>query len=581
LPFKRAHDLPTKLVREMSFFSPRMCLLAAALLSATTACSFRFKGQIGPAEDENAGVGAGGAGVGPPQIPVVPECQNAPKQPGPSPVRRLTKAQYNNTVRDLLNDTSAPANQFPQEEIGLGFTNNAHTQAVSGLLIEEYEKAAAGLATRAVQNLPQLMGCNPAGGEDACMRSFLTSFGLRAWRRPLTREESDRLFAFYTKSKQGADFPTAVRMTVEVMLQSPHFIYMVESGGATVAGDVTRLTGYEMASRLSYLLWGTMPDTALFEAAAAGTLDTAAGVAEQAQRMLKDPRTNQAVGTFIHEWLDLAKLGKVDKDARLFPMFTPKIRELLRQETEMFTKSVMLEGGNLETLLLADYTFMNRELAAYYGLNGPSGEAFGKVALDTRKHLGLLTHAGLMASYAKVDQSSPVTRGVFVREHLLCSTPPPPPNNVMVAPPPPDPTLTTRERFARHRSDPTCAGCHAVMDPIGFGFEHFDAIGRWRDSEGTKPIDASGEINGTMDADGPFNGASELAMKLSKSAQVRGCMVSHWFRYAYGRGDSATEDKCALASLNAAFANANGDFRQLMIALTQTDVFLYRTKEAP
>jgi hypothetical protein len=566
-------------------------LALVALTLPFAACSFRFKGSIG-ASDENGGAGAingmvggsggavgaggsGGLGGGAPPLPMPAECTMAPPKPGPSAVRRLTRAQYNNTVHDLLNDTSAPANQFPEEEVGLGFTNNSDTQSVSGLLVEQYETAAAQLATKAVENLNGLVGCDPTKG-DECVRTFITNFGLRAYRRPLAKEEVDRLFAFYGASKQSGDVRDAVRMTVQAMLQSPHFLYRLESGGAAVAGKVTKLTGYEMASRISYLLWSTMPDAELFAAAGAGKLDSTGGILEQVQRMLKDARVNQSVGTFIGEWLDLAKLGKVEKDANLFPQFAPQVRALLRKETEQFAGDVMLNGGNMEGLLLGNYSFMNKDLATFYGLSGPKGAAFEKVMLDGKKRLGLLTQAGLMASYAKPDQTSPITRGLFVRERFLCSSPPPPPANIRVSPPPPDPTLTTRERFARHRTDPACASCHSAMDPIGFGFEHFDAIGRWRDAEGSLPIDATGEVIGTRDADGTFDGVPELATKLSKSAQVRECLVGHWFRFAYGRGDSATEDKCALAALNMSFAASNGDFKQLIIALTQTDVFLYR-----
>jgi uncharacterized protein DUF1592/uncharacterized protein DUF1588/uncharacterized protein DUF1587/uncharacterized protein DUF1595/uncharacterized protein DUF1585 len=576
------------MAREMTLRSARRVVLLLATVAPAASCTYRFKGHIGAGEegsgagavggggggDPTGGTGGFGGGLGgAPQIPIPSDCEKAPVNPGPSPLRRLTRAEYNNTVHDLLNDRTAPANLFPDEEIALGFTNNADAQSVSGLLVEQYETAAASLASAAVGNLNGLLGCNPTSGDD-CIKSFISNFGLRAYRRPLSKAESDRLFAFYSSNKQSSDVTTAVRLMVQALLQSPSFIYRIEGAGTALSATVSNLTGYEMASRLSYLLWSTMPDAELFAAAGSGKLDSTNGILEQAQRMLKDPRTNQSVGTFVKEWLDLNKLDKVEKDARLFPQFNPTLRGLMRQETELFSRDVMLNGGKLETLLGGNYSFMNRTLATYYGLTGPAGDAFEKTMLDTSKRTGVMTQAGLMASYAKIDQTSPVTRGVFVKERFLCSTPSPPPNNVRVSPPVPDPTLTTRERFARHRADPACAGCHNTMDPIGFGFEHYDAIGRWRDTEGTLAVDASGEIVGTRDADGPFNGAGELATRLSRSAQVRECMVSYWFRYAYGRGDSASEDKCVLGALNLAFAS--GDFKQLLLALTQTDAFLHR-----
>jgi hypothetical protein len=515
------------------------------------------------------------------QPPVAAPCRAAAAQPGPSPVRRLTRAEYDNTVRDLLGDATAPARKFPQEEVVLGFTNNADGQSVSGLLIEQYESAATDLALAATGNLPKLLGCDPAArGEDACVRAFLPGFGLRAYRRPLAPDEVDRLFAFYAAGKQAWDFRTGVRLMLQAMLQSPNFLYRLETGGATVAGAITKLGGYDMASRLSYLLWSSMPDTALLDAAAAGKLETAAQVQEQARRMLADPRAGQAVTTFVSEWLELEKLAKVEKDATLFPRFTTPIRALLRRETEAFAASLILGGGNLEALLTAAHTFMNKDLAAYYGTSGPKGDAFERVALDGARRAGLVTQGGLMAANAKVNQSSPVARGLFVREHLLCSTPPPPPPNANVSPPAPDPALTTRERFARHRTDPACSSCHLLMDPVGLGFEHFDAAGLWRDSEGGKPIDASGELVSTADANGKFDGAVELGARLGGSSQVRDCMVVQWFRHAYGRSE-LDGDQCTLAALGAAFAPGKGDFKALLVALTQADPFLYRTKEMP
>lgn len=534
-------------------------------------------GRIIDPDDRMGGGGMGGMVPGP-LPPTAPECMNAPVRPGPSPIRRLTRAEYNNTVRDLLDDNSEPANRFAEEELGLGFSNNAVVQSVSGLLIEQYETAAANLAAAATSNLPRLLGCDPATrGEDACVRDFLGNFGMRAYRRPLAPAERDRLFGFYMTSKAAHDFRSGVSMTVQAMLQSPDFLYRLETGTATVSGSVARLSGYEMASRLSYMLWATMPDAALFEAAAAGKLDRAEGVREQARRMVDDPRAKQAVNLFQSQWLELDKIGSAQKDGGLFPRFTPVLRALLRKELELLVSDVMLNSGGARSLFDADYTFMNKDLAAYYGVRGPAGEAFEKVMLDQKKYLGVLTRAGILAANAKADQTSPVLRGFFVRERLMCAPPPPPPATVNTTPPAPDPSSTTRDRFARHRADPACASCHQLMDPVGFGFEHYDAVGRWRDTDGGKAIDASGEIIGSQDADGRFDGAVELSTRLGKSPQVRACLVTQWFRFGYGRSE-IDDDRCTLGALNAAFST-KGDFKDLLVALTQTDVFLHRTAE--
>jgi len=536
-------------------------VLACVALGAGGGC----RGEIGSA--------AGGPGVHPlPPASVV--CRNAAPQPGPSPLRRLTRAEYDYTVADLLGDTTAPGAQLPDEEIALAFTNNADAQSVSGLLIEGYENAAIALATAATADLPRLLGCDPAArGEEVCVREFLPRFGRRAFRRPLDAGEVDRLLAFYTASKQTDDFATAVRMTVQAMLQMPSFLYRVESNGAQTVG---KPGAYEMASRLSYLLWSSMPDAPLLDAAGSGGLDTAAGVLQQARRLLADPRSGRAVHSFFGQWLDLDRIAKAEKDATLFPRFTADVRRLLRTETTLFTDDVVFGGRGMSDLLLGSYTFMNKDLAAFYGKPGPTGAAFEKVALDPARQAGILTQAGLLAATAKVNQTSPVARGLFVRERLLCNPPPPPPANVNATPPAPDPTLTTRERFARHRADAACAGCHALMDPLGLGFEHFDGQGLWRDTDAGHAVDATGQITATTDINGPFDGAVDLARKLSSSADVEGCMVKQWFRFGYGRSEGDA-DQCTLQALGQAFHGK--DFQQLLLALTQSDTFLYRTNE--
>ena len=462
----------------------------------------------------------------------------------------------------------------------LGFDNNADQQRTSALLVEGYQSAALALSKAATLDLPALLACDPVSqGEDACVAGFVSDFGLRAYRRPLAAEETSRLLAFYAKSKLAFDFPTAVRLLLQAMLQSPHFLYRVETQGTPVSATVVKVSGYQLASRLSYLLWSSTPDLPLLRAAAAGTLDTPAGIKGEAERMLADPRAKRAVASFFAQWLDFEKtsrLGKADKSAAAFPTFTPNLPSLLRQEAERFVDDVFFSGGDLSTLLSGDYTFMNQELAAFYGASGPNGAAFERVRLDPQRRAGVLTQGGFLASHAKADQTSPVQRGLFVREQLLCAAPPPPPANVNTVLPPPDPQATTRERLTLHRSAPACASCHSLLDPVGFTFEHFEGVGLWRDTESGKPIDATGELVGTADADGKLDGALELAAKLSQSNQVRQCIAKQWFRFGYGRSE-ANVDQCTLQRLTDAFANSGGNWQALVLELTQTDAFRYRT----
>ncbi|HZO16485.1 MAG TPA: DUF1592 domain-containing protein, partial [Polyangiaceae bacterium] len=495
-----------------------------------------------------------------------------------SPLRRLTRLEYNHTVRDLLGDDTAPADAFVAEEQALGFDNNADALNPTQLLVEQYELAAEALSTSAVSDLNGLTGCDAsAEGEDVCAERFVATVGRRAYRRSLDADEEARLVGFYAAQKAQYDHATAIRLTLKAMLLSPHFLYRVELGMPTPGVEgATRLTAYELASRLSYLLWSTMPDDELLSAAERGELESAAQVAAQARRMLEDPRARDAIANFHRQWLELGRLDHVTKDAALFPSYGPELVALLRQETNRFIEHVLLEGdGTLHTLLRADYSFMNATLAAHYGVSGAAGEELEMVPLDATRHSGLLTHASLLSTLAGPTETSPVRRGKFVRERFLCQTLPPPPPDVMITLPEKDPTATTRERFAQHTEDPMCASCHQLMDPIGFGFEHYDAVGVWRDQENDLPIDASGEMVGF---DASFDGVTELAELLASSEEVRSCLVTQWFRYAYGRAE-VDDDTCTLEDLRTSFAASSANIRDLLVALTQTDAFLYRATD--
>ncbi len=499
-------------------------------------------------------------------------------EPGFSPIQRMTRRAYNNTVHDLLGDETRPALLFPEEEEALGFNNNADALGVTELLAEHYMDAAEQLAGAAVVGLPTLLGgCEPAfQGEDDCARRFIADFGRLVYRRPLAAGEVDTLAALYLKGREQFDFETGIRLTLTAMLQSPHFLYRVEFG-TPIPGEtkVAKVAPHEAASRLSYFLWGTMPDAELFAAAAEGRLESREDVEQQARRMLADPRAREMVRDFHGQWLKLAKIEEIEKDPEVFPAFDPAVRPLLRAEAEAFLDNVIWEGkGDLDALLLAPYTFLNSELADYYGLEGPSGEAFERVMLPAGRGSGFLTQGGLMAVLAKTNQTTPVLRGKFVREHLLCQTVPPPPDDIDITPPDVDPELPTRERFEAHSADPSCAGCHSLMDPVGFGFEHFDGIGRWRDDEAGAPIDASGELHNAV-VNGSFDGVPELAAMLVGSPEFEACIILQWFRYAYGRAES-DEDAGTLAELAVRFADSGHRIQDLIVALTQTDAFMYR-----
>ena len=502
-----------------------------------------------------------------------------------TPIRRLTRFEYNRTVRDLLGDTSNPADVLPPEEEVAGFNNQAAALTSSDLLIEQYMKVAEDVSARAVLDVDALLpDCDPGlDGSDTCALSFIQDFGSRAFRRPPSQTEIERLKGVFDWAVNDPDlgrFEDGIQLVIEAALQSPSFLYRPELGAETpIEGDVVPFTSWEMATKLSYMLWNTMPDDALFAAAEADELQTKEQIAAQATRMLEDEKARDLIRNFHTQWLLLTHLDSVTKDTSIYPAFSGSLRPLWTEEIQAFVEHVILEGdGSLQTLLTADFSFMNEELASFYGgdvLDPVTGPEFRQVQLDPDRRAGFLTSAGLMATHANVNQSSPVFRGKFVREQLMCNTLPPPPNDLVIEPPELDPNKTTKEQFEEIGANPACSGCHTLMNPIGFIFEHYDGVGQWRDQQNGKDIDAVGEVVQTDDIDGEYDGALELASALAASTQVQECVSSQWFRFAYNR-TVTQEDSCSVEQLNDVFRSSNFNVRALLVALTQTNAFLYR-----
>ena len=513
-----------------------------------------------------------------------PACIAGQVEPGPSPIRRMTRFEYNNTVRDLLGDTSDQADTFGAEEEALGFNNNAANLVVSDQLANKYMLAAEAISANvtAPGAMSAILPCDPAvAGAEACAKQFIEAFGRRAFRRPLSQEEKDAFFAVYQVGAAEVDEPdpfrVGVQLVIQAALQAPAFLYRVEMGQAP-DGDATfvKLTHHEMASRLSYFLWGTMPDQELFDAADAAKLGTKEEIEQQARRMLADPKAHDAISEFHTQWLDYNRIGNITKDAALFPDYSPAIGTMMREEMNAFIDhAVFDDGGGFATLMTAPASYMPPELATFYGLPVPDGAQPGqpiKIDLDPTQRGGLLTMGALMTINAHTNQTSPVHRGKLVREQFLCYLMPPPPPNVDATPPEPLEGQTAKDRFKAHAQG-TCAGCHTYMDPIGCGFENFDSVGRYRTKEGSEPIDATGSV---FDSDVPdFKDAVDLVNKMADSQDVQQCYVKEWVRVGYGRGE-AKVDACTIETLNKTFDDKGGDIRELLVALTQTDAFLYR-----
>lgn len=554
-------------------FSALGLTVTLGALAACTASIDANKAMPGAGGGGNT-AGSANAGGG----PVTPGACTATVR---APMRRLTRFEYNNTVRDLLGDTSSPANAFPSEESGNGFGNDADAQNVVPALVEQYVNAAEKVAAAVVSSdrIKKLADCaasvTDAASETACAKTIADTFTPKAWRRALEAGESDGLVALFTSTRAKADFVTSVAAMVEAILQSPEFLYRPEFG-VPVAGrtDVKQPSPDEMATRLSYLLWSSTPDDALRAAAASGQLNTPDGIRAQAQRLLADPRSHEVVRFFFDNLLPISGLSALERDKNTYSTFTPKIGSLMRQETQTFLEQEIFNGpGTWPGVFTANYTYVNQELAAFYGLSGVTGDTFQKVMLDpaTTHRGGLLTQAGVMAGPIHSNHENPVVRGSFVVQKLMCMIIPKPTGAVLakVTPPDPNSAATARQRFSTHSSDPVCHSCHQNMDPYGFALENFNVVGLWRDQENGVTIDASGESAQI----GKFNGPLEMEKALAASEQVQQCFATHWMNFGYGRSLNG-DDACAVESVRTQFKEHGYNVQELLLALTQSPQFL-------
>jgi hypothetical protein len=513
-------------------------------------------GQIG---DANDGPGASRNGDDP--------------QVTTAPIARLTNTAYVNTLGDLFPGWALPTPSLPADVVVGEFDNNSLAQSPAAALIDIYSSNAEAIAATLTEDLPRLLGCSPV--TLACGQTWALDFARRAYRHPLSTQERDRLIALYTNDATGGDVALAVSLVIQGVLQSSSFLYRAEVG-VPVSTELAALTDYEIASRLSYFLWESMPDEALLGAAADNALSRTDGIAAEARRMLDSPKARAAIARFQAQWLRFDKVGGLMRDSNIYPSFDADVGDALSTALTMYVDKVFWDLGTLEALLTDSHAFVNDALAPIYDVDA-NGSTLQWTDVGAARRSGILTQAGLLAAFAHPQSSSPVLRGVFVLERLLCAeTPPPPPGVQTAVPPPPEgDTRTGRERLEQDHEQGSCAACHRVIDGVGFGFEHYDAIGAWRDTENGKPIDASGTIVGSADLDGPFNGAIELGQKLAHSEGVRRCVTAKFFEYGLGLDENHV-DEASVAAITAQFAGTDFDMRELIIQLVTSDTFRYR-----
>jgi hypothetical protein len=582
----------------------RLKLLAlVGLLALGGACA---RGQIGGGGGTGAGggitTGTGSAGStgtggvpGAPNIPVMPPGGDpngllgtkppsaAVFTPAPSTLRRLTVTQYRNAIGDLLGAGVSIKTELEDDTALDGFASiGAARVSLSATATEQFDTAAADLAHQALSNTATrgaLVGCAPAGmTDDTCARSFVTTFGRRAWRRDLAVDEITR-YATIATTAAGMlkDFWGGLEYGLAGLLESPHFLYREELGAPDPAAPARRVfSGYELASRLSFLVTNSTPDDPLLDAAKAGQLATPAGLAAQAQRLLASPRAHDAMANFFTELYALGNLDSLAQSPTFFPaVMSPTLGASMRTETLRVLDDLAFgTSADYRTLFDTTTTYVNKELASLYGLPAVTGTGFVQVALPAAgPRAGFLGQGSFLAMSSHADSGSPTRRGKFIREVILCHAVPSAPPDVNTTFPVDAPGATqrtTREKLEQHRmAGSSCAACHQVMDPIGLGLEHFDGVGAYRTMEAGKAIDSSGDLDGVA-----YTDARGLGAALKNHPDLGSCLTRGVLRYTIAHIETAGEQP-VVDALTQQFATNGYKFGSLVLGVVGSASFRY------
>jgi hypothetical protein len=553
--------------------------IACALSLGLAACE---GGSSSPATDGSAGSGnasahggssptgggstkTGGGSVGPGNLSTA----------SASVARRLSRTEISSLVRDALGDDSGAAAKFLSEDQYRPFDNDYTVQTASSALIESLEATASDVADRAVSpaNRSRVVPCTPAGpGDAACLRRTIESVGRRLYRRPLSEEQVQAyltLQSYATEDTPGAahDFYTAVSLVLRSMLQDPEVLYRIEVGTPTGEPGIFALDDYEVASRLSFLLWGSGPDDALLDQAEAGKLTDAGARREAAARLLGDARARAQLERFHSMWLGYRAIPASAELAKAFSLETNKLIE----------RVVFDEPSSYLDLFTSAQTYVSGPLAEQYGVAAPAGGQ-GWVAYADDKRAGILSHGSVLAAFSKFSDTSPTQRGIFVQTRLLCNKVAPPPANVNVDQPPGDGDKVCKiDRYDEHRKLASCKACHAQLDPIGYGLESYDIGGRYRthdDAHEECLLPDKGELPGV----GEFSGPGQLARLLVDNGQLESCFVQHFMSYAVGR-ELRPEELAAKDALLAGFKADGYDLQQMLSRYVGDARFALRQEE--
>lgn len=509
---------------------------------------------------------------------------NGPRDPGRVTIHRLNRAEYNNTIRDLLGVRFQPANDFPADDVGYGFDNIGDVLSMPPILMEKYLAAAEKIVNEALKTdeaRQRILGPQPAADASRrvrfeATRTALRNFASKAFRRPATDSEVRRLQTLVEHAVQNGDSPLeGLKLALQAVLVSPHFLFRIEMDQETSQPDAVYLiSDWELATRLSYFLWSSMPDEELFKAAREESLGKPGVLEAQVKRMLRDPKARALTENFADQWLTLRNLKGFAPDPKLFPTFNEQLRSAMLRETEEFFEYVVREDRSILDFLDCDYTFLNERLAKHYGIEGVKGPEFRKVTLPNGPRAGILTHASILTVTSNPTRTSPVKRGKWILENILGTPPPPPPPGVEELQEGEQVELkgSLRQRMEQHRANPSCASCHARMDALGFGFENFDAIGAWRTRDGKHTIDPAGELPGGL----PFEGPADLRKILkSKSDLFTRCLIEKLLTYALGRGMERS-DRCYIDEIARNAARRGYKLSSLVLDLVKSEPFQMR-----
>jgi Protein of unknown function (DUF1592)/Protein of unknown function (DUF1588)/Protein of unknown function (DUF1585)/Protein of unknown function (DUF1595)/Protein of unknown function (DUF1587) len=616
---------------------PLACVLGMAALASApgVGCAQAGHESESPGDDGSAPSSSGGGGGGSdggseasaqPSVNAAglsvfsDTCTQGQISVGSSPLRRISRVEYDNMVRDLLGDNTAPADGFDPESpmsLGVNFDTNTYESVAGTRVPQEYQQTAETLGQNAVASANALSTVFNLNGvnapcntqNDACAQAFIASFANRAFRGQLDMGSGDTeaadLFAVYSATRAAQfDFATGIQAVITTVLESPRFLFVLEFGSGTPTGNVVALSGYEIAARLSLALWRSVPDTALMQAATMGALSTSDQVQAQASRMLADPKAASALADFTTQWMQIQTISGKDQQFNSTWGSDPNIVPELKAETIANFSQAVLGNSSLTQLLTSSSSYINAALAKFYGGNagltlgtGPAVQtdqgAFYQTNLGANR-AGILTNAGVLAAQSHSTLPSSVLRGKLVREQVLCDVIGNPPPFVPAPATGVDAGSTTRSVLEAHYEQACAINCHRYMDPIGLGFGSFDATGAYQATDANgftgnfPPIDATGQIltcaaepcygPPVSTTSGTFNGAVDLANQLAASKQVAECFALQQFRYTLGRVETPA-DACSAQQIYSAFTSKALNLQQAIVAIAGSDAFRYRRVE--